>query len=103
MLESLSLCLIVGGIYVLLLLLIVEGWLLVWQYFLSRFDLMHELLADDLTVEPFGGPDAPNFVVTSDTLNSNRCLFNAKDGLDTTFFFEPCHRRVCIVRGREAS
>ncbi|KAL1487406.1 hypothetical protein MTO96_046561 [Rhipicephalus appendiculatus] len=52
MLETLSLCLIVGGIYVLLLLIIVEGWLLVWHYFLCRLELVRELLADDLTAGP---------------------------------------------------
>ncbi|KAL1471419.1 hypothetical protein MTO96_039933 [Rhipicephalus appendiculatus] len=101
MLETLSLCLVVGGIYVLLLLIIVEGWLLVWHYFLCQLELVRELLADDLTKRPFRASDAPSCVVTS--LNANRCLFDAKDRLDTTsFFVEPSRRCVRIVRERES-
>ncbi|KAH7974553.1 hypothetical protein HPB49_016562 [Dermacentor silvarum] len=58
MLETLSLCLVVGGIYMLLLLIIVQGWLLVWQSFLSRFDLLQELLGEDLATGLLGGSDA---------------------------------------------
>ncbi|KAL3229446.1 hypothetical protein MRX96_023542 [Rhipicephalus microplus] len=101
MLETLSICLVAGGIYVLLLLLIVEGWLLVWHYFLCRIDLVQELLEDELLARQSGACDATKCAVTS--VNTSRRLFDEKDRVDaTSWFVEPSHRRIRLFRAREA-
>lgn len=78
MLEALSLALVVGGIYILLLLLILQGWIFVWEQFLRHFDFFRELIGADFTA---GVSDARTHrcTITSNCLNANRGLFTTKN------------------------